>query len=67
MTRVLNIADGEGNVKEFILCGVPNLTQPEIDGIREMREVYGDMDFKVIRNWPEAKAFIDGNIDPSIS
>jgi hypothetical protein len=67
MTRVLNIPNGEGSTSEFIICGVPNLTQAEIDGIREMREVYGDMGFKVIRNHPEAKEFINAGVDPSES
>ena len=67
MTRLLNIPDVQGGTQEFILCGVPNLTQPEIDGIREMREVYGDMDFKVIRNWPEAREFLNASVDPSES
>ena len=66
-TRVLNIPDGEGSTSEFIICGVPNLTQAEIDGIREMREVYGDMEFKVIRNHPEAKEFINASVDTSES
>ena len=67
MTRVVNIPDGEGGTQEFIVCGVPNFTQAEIDGIREMREVYGDMEFKVIRNHPEAREFIDASVDSSES
>ena len=67
MTRVVFIPDGEGGTQEFIICGVPNLTQAEIDGIREMREVYGDMEFKVIRNHPEVREFINASVDPSES
>ena len=67
MTRLVNIPDGEGGTQEFIVCGVPNLTQAEIDGIREMREVYGDMEFKVIRNHPEVREFINASVDPSES
>lgn len=66
LTRVVNIPDGQGGTQEFIVCGVPNLTQAEIDGIRDMRVLYGDMDFKVIRNHPEAKEFLDGSVDPSV-
>ena len=65
MTRVIYQDNGQGGTDEYIICGVPNLNQSEIDGIREMRVVYGDMDFKVIRNHPEAQAFLDASVDPS--